>query len=357
MKNNQEFKKTEQFAIEEEKREEQWQKEYGEKLPEVIEKMDRLLEKGTEESRRELHDMFLDKNFFEHYKQTDTVALMYVVMEIYEREQNSGITNGVLEQGKNVEQLLKYLQTLKFLLYRIDFTCDGQVEEEFLLCLKQYNTSTIILESMLTTVVMRPILLALKLEQLFERNLMYKELFFVYNFINQRYPGNYRVLRKMAELYLKVGYRREAEECLKLIPFYPEEICGEQEEVFILQEKLWKLRYMQKEVCLEIVAMIKQKQLSREAWKIFLENEPAQKAEYYLLLVDAMLNEEMQQIAWDTLITGERTLPGNEMILSLLAELCVERGEFHEAVGFLERIENPSDMVCRFLTMCKERIR
>lgn len=37
-----EFKKTEQFAIEEEQRENEWQKNYGEKMPEVIKEMNEL---------------------------------------------------------------------------------------------------------------------------------------------------------------------------------------------------------------------------------------------------------------------------------------------------------------------------
>lgn len=356
MENSQEFKKTEQFAIEEEKRENQWQKEYGEKLPEVIKKMNRLLQEGTEESRGKLHDMFLDKSFFEHYKQTDDAAIMYVVMQIYEREQKSGITSGILEQGKDVEQLQKYMQNLKFMLYRVDFEIDAEVGEELLMFIKQHNVSTIVLETMMTTVAMRPLLLALKLEQLFEQNLMYKELFFIYNFINQRYPGNYRVLRKQAELYLRTGYKEEARECLGQIPDYSEELCLEQQEIFVLQEELWKLRYMQKNVCAGIAVMIKQRQISEAAWKVFLQNEPVQEAEYYLLLADAMLEEGMQKMAWETLLFADSVVAGNEMILCLLADLCVNKGEFSKAADFLKKIEKPSDMAGRFLTMCQEKI-
>lgn len=352
-----EYKKSEQFAIEEEERERKWQKQYGEKLSEVVEKMDRLLKEGTIESRRKLHDLFLDKSFFEHYKQTDIVAGMYVVMQIYEREMESGIAHSILEQGNTVEELLKYLEELKFILYRVDFDVDKESEQELIMFLKQHNTSVVTVEIMMTTVVMRPLQMALKLESLFEWNLMYTEQFMMQNFINQRWPGNYRILQKQAELYLKTGHGEYAGECLMKIPHYPTEICGKPQEILETQEKLWKIHYKERNGYIELVEEIKEKGMTEEAWKCFLQNEPSLEAEYYLMLADALLGAGLEQIAWVTLSYGEKIASGNEMILCLMADLCINRGDLLRAVECLKRVKEPGNMTRNFLAVCQEKMR
>lgn len=355
MEVRQEFKKTEQFAIEEEERENKWQKEYGEKLPLVLEQMDQLLKEGTEGAKWKLHAMFLDKSFLDKYKQTDEIATMYVIMQIFERERSRGITPGILDQKRDIAQLRKYIQSMKFLLYRLDFDIDEGAGDKLVQYFKEQNTSTIVIETMLKKVVMRPFSVVQKLEKLFEQHHMLKELFMIYSFINERYPGNYRILAKQAELYEQAGYLEQSQECITQIPDYPEEICGEQSKIFSIQEKLWRLRYMQKEVCPEIVEEIKQSGLSPEGWSCFLQNEPIFAPEYYLLLTNALLDEELTIIAKETLAFANKVIPGNEIILSLAADLCANQGAFHEALVFLEQIENPSEMVLKLTQICRER--
>ena len=348
------IKRTEQFAIEEGERERIWQLKYGEKLPKVVEEMNRLLKEGTKGSRWKLHNMLLDKSFFSHYKQTDVVAGMYVVMQIYEREVESGVTPNILEKGNTVEELLKYLEKLKFILYRVDFDIDKESEQELVSFLKQHNTSGVTIETMVTTVVMRPFQMALKMARIFEQNLMYKEMFTIQNFINQRWPGNYRMLQKQAELYKKTGHNEYSKECLMQIPDYPEEICGEQQQIFKMQEKLWRLRYKEKTVCKEIVQEIKEQRITEEAWKYYLQNEPVMEAEYYLTLADILLEANMEQLAWVTLCHGEQVTDGDEGILCIMADVCVKRGDVQQAVQCLERVRKPGKMTDSFLMVCQK---
>ncbi len=356
MEDRKEFKKTEQFAIEEEERENQWQQEYGKKLPIVMEQINELLKEGTEEAKWKIHGMFLDKSFFEKYKQTDAMATMYVIMQIFERERNGGITPGILDSGRDVIQLRNYIQTIKFLLFRLDFDIDAQAGEKLIQYFKEQNTSTIVIETMLTTVVMRPIVVVRKLERLFEQHQMLKELFMIYNFINEKYPGNKRVLKKQAELYGRVGYQELEQQCLAQMGNYPEDICGNQEQVLSIQEKLWQLRYKEKEAGREIAIEIEKIQLSPEGWKCFLKNESVLSPEYYLLLANVMLNEELTVIAKETLLFAKEVVPGNEMILSLLADMYINQGAFKEALVFLEQIEQPSEIILKLQQICRERI-
>ena len=104
---------TEQDAIRQEAEEEKWQSTYGEKLPDVIKKMDMLLSIGSRDALMELKSMFLPGELFEHYKQTDVYANMYLVMCIWEREDEEGTKQTILKQGRTVHELTDYLFQLK----------------------------------------------------------------------------------------------------------------------------------------------------------------------------------------------------------------------------------------------------
>lgn len=357
MKDEKKLISTEQFAVEEEEKEKQWQKQYGEKMPVVVEHMNRLLEQGTKESRWKLYDMFQDKSFFEPYKQISTIAKMYVITYIYIKETEAGIEPCILDQGKDVAELLCYLDTLKFILYRIDFEIDQESKQELLKFMKEHNTSTVTLESLMVTVVMRPLRTSLVLEKLFKENHMYKELLVIQNFINKVWPGNYRVSVELAELYVRAGHPRNAGEYLRQIPHYPENICGKQQRIFEIQEKLWKLRYSEKEACTELLKEISEKEMTEEAWKYFLKNEPSQKVEYYLQLAEEMMGHGMNELAWNTLIYAECLFPGSEEILCLMAVLCVNNGNLEKAVDCLQQVKDPKDMTQKLMKICQKKMR
>lgn len=357
MKDEKELRKREQFAVEEEEKEKQWQKQYGEKMPVVIEHMNRLLEQGTKESRWKLYNMFQDKSFFEAYKQIITVAKMYVITYIYIKETEAGIAPCILDQGKDVAELLGYLDTLKFILYRIEFEIDQESRQELLKFMQQHNTSTVTIEILMKTTVMRPLRTSLVLEKLFKENYMYKEVLVIQNFINEMWPGNYRVSVELAELYERAGHPQNAGEYLSQIPHYPENICGKQQQIFEIQEKLWKLRYSEKEACTELIKEISEKELTEQAWKYFLKNEPSQNLEYYLQLAEAMMEHGMDELAWDTLIYAECLFPGNEEILCLMAVLCVNNENLGKAEDCLQQVKDPKNMTHKLMKICQKKMR
>lgn len=348
-------KSTEQFAIEEEERENIWQNKYGKKLPEVIRNMDFLLQEGTKESRLKLHDMFLDKKFFEHYKQTDAVAEMFVIMQIYEREQESGTQNGILEQGNTVEQLRRYLQQLKFILYRIDFSIDTESENELLTFIKERNTSMVVIETMMTTVVMNPMNMALKLEKIFERHCMYKEMFTMLNFINDRWPGNSAMLVKQAEIYSRMGYAQYAEECIGKVPVYPDDVLGSVDDIYEIQELLWRVRYKDEDAIKQLVDCITGKKISNEVFMTILKYEPEFGVDYYITLANAFYEKNIGDIAKSILIYSDDIEHGNEMVLCFLAQIYVEEGNIERAVHWLKLVENPGHMTKKFLDVCEKR--
>lgn len=318
-----EFKKTEQFAIEEEQRENEWQKNYGEKMPEVIKEMNELLCANTEESKWKLHDKFMDKSFFEHYKQTDEVAVIYVVMNIFEKERQANITDGILDQGRDYYKIREYIQRLKFLLMELDFDVASDAGEQLVRFIKEEKTSTITIETMMTTVVMRPLIVSMKLCHLFEKCGMLKEMLSICNFIDVRFPGNLYVIQKEYEIYSKCGMNEIASGYGKKVSYYLKNVNGDWDinESLAFQENMWLLRYMYEEVCQEIAKSVVQQKLSTDTWIKILKYEDIDKPEYYLLLTNGFLELTSIRYAIDTLEFAETRCKSNE-IIQLFLEKC-----------------------------------
>lgn len=320
MQDRAEFKKTEMFAIEEEQRENDWQEQYGAKIGEVVHKMNVLLQMGTEQSRMKLHNWFLDKTFFEHYKQTDIVSTMYVVMQIYEKELAENYTPTILDDRNTVEMLMDYLQQMKFILYRVDFSIDQVSGQELIAFIKNNKTSLVTLETMMTTVAMRPMILALKLEKIFEKNMMYRELFWSRNFLNERWSGNHRILIKLAELYEKTGHTEYALECMKQIPELLRIMYQQKTECLELQEALWKFRYKEMDAAKDISDIMATNKFPAEMLESLLQSEQIENEEYYLILANQFLENKMIFYAIKILETGEKLVGKNEMIRHFLME-------------------------------------
>lgn len=320
MQNTLEYKKTEKFAIEEAEREAVWQEKYATKIDDVIKKMDYLLQIGTLESRLKLHDMFLHKEFFEHYKQTDTIAVMYVIMQIYERELQNQYTPTILEYGNTVADLVEHLQKLKFILYRVDFGVDKKSEQELIDFIKKNQISVITLETMLTTVAMRPMQLSLKMENIFDKNIMYKQLFWIRNFINDRWSGNHRIIYRLAELYDKTGHTEYAKECMLQIPENLQLLYQKNKMYLNMQEYIWKLRYKDMTVLNNIIKMCLSNDATVKIWKLLLEEIGVDSEEYYLILANEFLENKMVDYAVETLSVGGKIVPQNMMIDKIYRE-------------------------------------
>ena len=320
MQNTTEFKKTEMFAVEEEQRENNWQEQYGARMEEVVHKMNTLLQIGTEQSRMELHNWFLDKTFFEHYKQTDIVSTMYVVMQIYEKEVGKNYVPTILDGRDTVQILMDYLQRLKFILYRVDFSIDQVSDQELLSFIKKNHTSPVILETMITTVAMRPMNLMLKLEKIFEKDNMYRELFWSRNFLNERWNGNHRILMELAELYDKTGHTAYALECIGQIPEPLRVIYQKQPKCLELQENLWKFRYKDLDAARIISKVVAENEISVSTLETVLQYEDVRNEEYYLILANQFLEDKMISYAIKILKIGEKFVAESEMIHHILKE-------------------------------------
>lgn len=304
MQDRTEFKKTETFAIEEEQRENEWQEQYGAKIEEVVHKINTLLQTGTEQSRMELHDWLLNKIFLEHYEQIDIISVMSIVMQIYEKELEGNYAPTILDDRNTVEILMDYLQQMKFILYRVDFSIDQVSDQELVVFIKNNKTSIVTLAAMVTTAVMRPINLMLKLEKNFEKNMMYRELFWSRNFINEQWNGNHRILIELAEMYDKTGHAEYALECMKQIPEPLRIVYQKNPECLELQEAVWKFRYKNLDAAKDIIYIIKKNKISVLNLEKLLQFEQVKNEEYYLILANQFLENKMVPYAIKILEVG-----------------------------------------------------
>ena len=207
------------------------------------------------------------------------------------------------------------------------------------------------------TFVMRPIIVALKLERLFEKKNMYAEQFSILNYINNRWPGNYKIIRKQAGLYLNAGYEDEAKELLKNVSYYPQNERVNIELVEMIQEILWRIHYKDKEASKELKDCIENEIISTELWKYSLQNEKELDVEDYLTIVNDLFDYNNRELAYVTLTNAEKVFSGNEIVLCLLANMSIEDGNVHNAVELLNKVKKPGEMTKKFMRVCKERLR
>lgn len=353
MDNRKTYSETEQEAVEEELRENEWQREWAVKSPMYIEKMNQLLQEGTKESREQLKNMFMDREFFDHYRQVDTFATMYVVMSIYELEVSAGICNTILEQGRSVEELLDYMFQLKMILYRLDFEIGQDTEKEFISFLRAHGVSTITINIAMTTMVMRPLQMALKLEKLFEKNKLEDHLLSMLCFIQKYWGKNYRVLKKLSDIYLKMGNEEAAGKCQAEISAILSELSGQKQEFFELQELLWKLFYKEKAVEKEIVYFLKKHSITDEVWESAMESINVSEKEYYLRILNTMFEEQITVKMEMTLQYALQKCPGDEMLLCLLAEIYAGQGDIEKALKCLASVNDPGELTQKFRNTCE----
>lgn len=351
-----EFKKTEQFAIEEEQRENEWQKNYGEKMPEVIKEMNELLCANTEESKWKLHDKFLDKSFFEHYKQTDEVAVIYVVINIFEKERQANIRDGILDQGRDYYKIREYIQRLKFLLMELDFDVASDAGEQLVRFIKEEKTSTITIETMMTTVVMRPLIVSMKLCHLFEKCGMLKEMLSICNFIDVRFPGNLYVTQKEYEIYSKCGMNEISSKYAGKVNRYLEKIGCLNTNIICIQEKLWLLKYLHKEICDEVIKDILKLSINPNIWQKMIELEQIDQPEYYILLANSFVENKAKTYAISTLKLADSKFEKNDMILIFLADLYMDEGQYVRALEVMDGIEDGNDIVNKLKNICRKRV-
>lgn len=354
MVEGQDYKSTEQEALAEEQRDQVWQQTWGKDVNLYLGKIDNLLAEGSRESRMQIKAMFLDGEFFEHYKQVDAFATMFVIMSIYELEVARGLSTTILDQADSVEGLLDIMFRFKMILYRLDFNVGQETKAELLSFIQEHSVSSTWMSVMLTTSVLRPLSMALKLERIFEEEGIQQLWLSILFFLEEYMPGNYRVSARIAAIYEENGQPEAAAEYQKRIPEITGKLQAQEEILFACQELLWKMQYKEAGADRRIVQFIKEKRVEDALWEFLLEHCPVADKEYYLRIAEVLLDAEELHKAEIVLKRSLKSAPGDEMVLCLLADLAIKSGDIDMALLRLSQIENPSEFAMKFQKTCME---
>ena len=133
------------------------------------------------------------------------------------------------------------------------------------------------------------------------------------NFIDVRFPGNIYVTQKEYEIYSKCGMNDIASKYGEKVNRYLEKIGCLNTNIICIQEKLWLLKYLHKEICDEIIKDVLKFEISEKIWQKMIEREQIEQAEYYILLSNSFVENDAKRYAILTLEIADRKMNKNEM--------------------------------------------
>lgn len=208
---------TEEYIREKEKKEREWNRENKEKRKVYLEQIEQRLREGTAQAREELLKMFRNQDFIETYKSKTEMAYLIVIMQIYEREVQSGEVRSILDMGKSGEEIRSKLIQLKFILWKIEFAKDEQGKEMLLNFIRSNQITPDMVQYMVHTAAADKARMILELTDIFMEQNMLRYASRLLEYLNELSPGNETVLCMLAELCGSAGNSRQAMEYLERI--------------------------------------------------------------------------------------------------------------------------------------------
>lgn len=116
------YYQSEEYALVREREEREWYENYEAEEERLIKRINSLLSEQTFDAYDTLLAMFQeDHELHEIYANRERIALVYILLSIYQRERYEGISSVILERGTQLEQFDKLFTDIKFLLWRITF--------------------------------------------------------------------------------------------------------------------------------------------------------------------------------------------------------------------------------------------
>lgn len=234
-------RQSEAYGQLEAQREQEWQEQYGIKLPHIRAEIDRILKQETEvEMRIEcLSEMLESDELKRNYQMVEEIAAINIAVKVSILEIQNNEKSNILKGIMNLRELMLYLQRVRFLIYRLDFLPEEETVSEFLQMVQEKELTITSLGEFIVMAAVHPLQVALRIEEFFWNNRMYGKIVLFLEFILHKWPGNQRLMQKLVDLYLIAGKTAYAATYQKLLEEYEE---GE-ELTLEEQERRWLLRY------------------------------------------------------------------------------------------------------------------
>lgn len=197
--------------MEEERRREEENKKFRQQHNEYREVIDEMLERRAYD---ELLDYYRTKPIRKLCLMENEVAIMNVVLAIYQDELENGSDTRILEGIHNMREAReRYLQA-KFMMWRLEFFDENN---EFLDFLAKSPVSPWFLMHLIYTSAFDKGNTALKMAMLLKMDKKLAQTFAILNFVNQLCPDEEIIYCEMADVCIMAGQTESANDCIQRI--------------------------------------------------------------------------------------------------------------------------------------------
>ncbi len=204
------YRRTEEYALKKEQEERNWHANHEQEEEQLIEKINSLLGEHTPEAWDTLLTMFENPKLHDIFADRDSIALVYILLNIYQYERYEEISPTILSQGTDINHFQNFMRDIKFLVWRLCFfdianssksDYGNTVAEENALFdyIEKHNISPVALFFLINSLCADPqkMLLYISYKYL-EINLYYARVILEYYDIH--YPGNEDVKYILSEM-------------------------------------------------------------------------------------------------------------------------------------------------------------
>ncbi len=98
-----------------------WKQRYGESEKEAINTVNKLLDAGSLESKKEICKMFENKEFLDTYKFRKELSYVINAINIFYSEEEHNVKYDVFDSCKNLEELVEIINQVRFLTWEIEY--------------------------------------------------------------------------------------------------------------------------------------------------------------------------------------------------------------------------------------------
>ena len=195
------YRQSEAFALREEQEEMQWHMQFDAQRMELLQIADQYLLAQTPEAYQILSETLLDPVLQERYAKDEMVVHLLILLDIYEQERSYQMEHTILEQGTSVQELVSFFQSLKFLLWRVEFFDtehsteysygDVRREEEALFqFIQKRDISMIALRVLVDRICVDPPKMLFFLANRYLDQGCFMNTYLLLEYYNAKYPGN-----------------------------------------------------------------------------------------------------------------------------------------------------------------------
>lgn len=192
--------------MEQEKQKETEKQELREKYAGCRKKIDAFLEEGA---YGQLQDYVQTQEVQILSKLESDVALLCIVLSVYFMEQQEGAEHVILEGVRSLQQMRERWLTAKFLMWRLEFTGEKEGLGEFL---EKYQVSVPFLKYLVHTSSFDKANTSLKLAMFLKENHKLAAAFAMLSYVNELCPDEEFVLCEMADICMRAGQFKQAQE-------------------------------------------------------------------------------------------------------------------------------------------------